>query len=83
VGFAGNSSNKGRRKNSLEASQELVGCVALNVRQFRCGVKRGSNHELYDLNPAADADPKLVPSSKPLRHLVTNYGEKRAIRETN
>jgi hypothetical protein len=38
---------------------------------------------LYDLNPAADADPKLVPSSKPLRHFVTDYGEKRTIRETN
>jgi hypothetical protein len=38
---------------------------------------------LYDLNPAANADAKLVPSSQPLRHFVTNYGEKRAIRETN
>jgi hypothetical protein len=39
---------------------------------------------LYDLNPAAvDADPELVPSSQPLRHFVTNYGEKRTIRETN
>jgi hypothetical protein len=38
---------------------------------------------LYDLNPAADADPELVPSSQPLRHFVNNYGEKRAIRETN
>jgi hypothetical protein len=37
---------------------------------------------LYDLNPAADADPKLVPSSQQLRHFVTNYGEKRTIRET-
>jgi hypothetical protein len=46
-------------------------------------MKRGSNHELYDLNPAADADPKLMPSSQPLRHFVTNYGEKRAICETN
>jgi hypothetical protein len=47
------------------------------------GVKRGSNHELYDLNPAADADPKLVPSSHPLGHFVITCGEKRAIRETN
>jgi hypothetical protein len=38
---------------------------------------------LYDFNPAADADPKLVPSNQPLRHFVTNYREKRAIRETN
>jgi hypothetical protein len=38
---------------------------------------------LYYLNFAADADPKLVPGSQPLRHFVTNYGEKRAIRETN
>jgi hypothetical protein len=38
---------------------------------------------LYDLNPAADADPKLVPSSQPLRHFVTNYGEKRTIRVMN
>jgi hypothetical protein len=45
--------------------------------------KRGSNHELYDLNPAADADPKFLPSSRPLRHFVTNYDEKRTIRETN
>jgi hypothetical protein len=38
---------------------------------------------LYDLSPAADADPKLVPSSQPLRPFVTDFGEKRAIRETN
>jgi hypothetical protein len=38
---------------------------------------------LYDLNPAADADPKLVPSMKPLRHFVANYGEKRTIREAD
>jgi hypothetical protein len=37
---------------------------------------------LYDLNPAADANPNLVPSSQPLRHFVTNYREKRVIRET-
>jgi hypothetical protein len=40
---------------------------------------RGAKHELCDLNPAADAYPKLVP----LRHFVTNDGEKRAIRESN
>jgi hypothetical protein len=39
---------------------------------------------LYDLNPAADADPKLVPSGHSLRrHYVAYYGEKRTIRETN
>jgi hypothetical protein len=38
---------------------------------------------LYDRNPAADANPKLVPSSQPLRHFVINCGEKRTIRETN
>jgi hypothetical protein len=38
---------------------------------------------LYDLSPAVDADPKMVPSSQPLKHSVTNYGEKREIRETN
>jgi hypothetical protein len=38
---------------------------------------------MYELNPAADADPKLVPSSQPLRHVVTNCGGKRAIREMN
>jgi hypothetical protein len=38
---------------------------------------------LYDLNAAADAEPKLMPSSQQLRHFVTNYGEERAIRKTN
>jgi hypothetical protein len=36
-----------------------------------------------DIKPAADANPKFLPSSQPLRHFVTNCGEKREIRETN
>jgi hypothetical protein len=35
-----------------------------------------------DLNPAADANPKLVPRTQTLKHVVTDYGEKRTIRET-
>jgi hypothetical protein len=38
---------------------------------------------MYYINPAVDADPKLVLSSQPLRHFVTNYGEKHTIRETD
>jgi hypothetical protein len=38
---------------------------------------------LYDIDPAADADQKLMPGSQPLRYFVTDYGEKRAICETN
>jgi hypothetical protein len=37
---------------------------------------------MYIFNPTADADPKLVPSSQPLRDFVTSHGEKRTIRET-
>jgi hypothetical protein len=38
---------------------------------------------MYNINPATDADPKLVPENQPLTDSVTNYGEKRAILETN
>jgi hypothetical protein len=38
---------------------------------------------MHDLDPAANIDPTMVPSNQPLRHFVTDYGEKCTIHETN